>query len=60
MKKLDIKALKSLDNAAVKAGGYVVPPKEGEPKINIRAAAKYCEEVNRPLTKNELRKFYIA
>lgn len=60
MKDFNIKALIELDNAAAKAGGYVIPLQKGEPKINIRAAAEYREQINRSLTKKELSKFYLA
>ena len=62
MTKEDWEALCALDDAAEKAGGYVLPFGVSEVHYDYRAIAKYCKEKNMnplDLTIRELQKFVI-
>jgi hypothetical protein len=42
-------------------GVYAIPPKKGEPRINVPALIKYCRKQDKDpekLTKEELEQFY--
>jgi len=62
MTKKQIKDMALLDELAVKAGGYVAPPKKGQPREDVRALYEYAkkkgvEPIN--LTENERAMFII-